>query len=250
MMDSEDNETPSWGQRNEEIDSRDESENNTRNTAANNEQRPFAPVQWFLQTDKEWVAVIRETIVILGIAATITLTLFAISGIWPPLVSVASPSMAPNLQTGDLVFVTDEHRYSGAAAYGNTGVVTYQTGSVVGYKEFNKYGEVIIYHRNGNKQTIPIIHRARFWVNESENWYDEAKRVFLGSADNCKELANCPAEHAGFITKGDNNPVYDQVSDDPLSEPVKPSWIIGTAEFRIPWLGRIRMVVGKLLPIA
>lgn len=203
-------------------------------------------VRWFMQTDEEWVAFVREVASSLAIVAAIGLILFAVSGIWPPLVAVESGSMAPNLQIGDLVFVMEEHRFAPAAAYNGTGVVTYQTGKAVGYKSFNKYGDVIIYYRYGKERTTPIIHRARFWVNESENWYDEAKQKFLGGADGCKELANCPAEHAGFITKGDNNQVYDQVGPDPISAPVKPKWIVGTAEFRIPWLGQIRLFFGRL----
>jgi signal peptidase len=30
-----------------------------------------------------------------------------------------------------------------------------------------------------------------------------------------------------------------------ISEPVRPSWVIGTAEFRIPWLGWIRLAVSE-----
>lgn len=213
----------------------------------------FARVRWFMRTDEEWVAFVREVVSSLAIVAAIGLILFAVSGVWPPLVAVESGSMAPNLQKGDLVFIMEEHRFAGAAAYNGTGVVTYQTGKAVGYKSFNKYGDVIIYHRDGKKRTTPIIHRARFWVNKSENWYDEAKQKYLGGADSCKELANCPAEHAGFITKGDNNQVYDQVDTGykgPISGPVKPKWIVGTAEFRIPWLGRIRLFFGRLLATA
>jgi signal peptidase len=91
----------------------------------------------------------------------------------------------------------------------------------------------------------PIIHRARFWVNESENWVANGKAdpAHLGSAESCGQLSQCPAPHAGFITKGDANGRYDQVSG--LSEPVKPAWVVGTAEFRIPWLGNIRLWAGQ-----
>ncbi|MFB9805374.1 hypothetical protein ACFFQF_08330 [Haladaptatus pallidirubidus] len=61
----------------------------------------------------------------------------------------------------------------------------------------------------------------------------------MNGADSCQELLNCPAPHAGFITKGDANDAYDQVV--PISEPVKPSWIRGTAEVKIPWLGHVRL---------
>ncbi len=211
---------------------------------------PLDRARWVMRTDEEWVVFVREVASSLAIVAAIGLILFAISGLWPPMVAIESGSMAPNLQTGDLVFIMEEHRFAGKAAINGTGIVPYQVGAAVGYTEFNKYGDVIVYHRNGKEQLTPIIHRARFWVSEGENWYDEANQSFLGGADNCEELANCPAEHAGFITKGDNNEVYDQVGIDPISEPVKPKWIVGTAEFRIPWLGEIRLFFGRIATIS
>jgi len=77
-----------------------------------------------------------------------------------------------------------------------------------------------------------------FWVEDGENWYDEANEQYL-RADDCDELANCPAPHAGFITKGDNNGEYDQARR--ISTVVKPDWVRGTAEVRIPWLGWVRL---------
>ena len=206
----------------------------------------FARMQWLARTDEGWVVLVREVASSFAIVAVIGLVLFAVSGLWPPLVAVESESMAPNLQRGDLVFVMEEYRFAGGAARNGTGVVPYQAGAAVGYKEFNKFGDVIVYKKNGNGRETPIIHRTRFWVSKGENWYDEANQDYLSGANNCEDLTNCPAEHAGFITKGDNNARYDQVGIDPISEPVKPSWIIGTAEFRIPWLGRIRLLFGMV----
>jgi signal peptidase len=204
--------------------------------------------RWVAMTDHEAVAFVREVASSLAIVAVIGLLLFAVSGIWPPMVAIESGSMEPNLHRGDLVFVMEEHRFSGGPAHAETGVVTYRAGANASYREFNEYGDVIVYEQNGNSRTTPIIHRARFWVNDGENWYDEADRAFLGGADSCEELSNCPAPHAGFITKGDNNGEYDQVGGfgGAISEPVKPSWITGTAEFRIPWLGEIRLLFGMV----
>lgn len=193
-------------------------------------------------SENKAIAFIRRLVSRLAIVTTICLLIFAISGLWPPTTIVGSPSMTPNLQTGDLVFMIEEHRFANTAAINDTGVVTYQSGATVGYERFNEYGDVIIYNQNGNEQPRQIIHRARFWVNKGENWYDKANKTYIGRAKNCKQLSNCPAEHSGFITKGDSSPIYDQVGVNPISEPVKPTWITGTAEFRIPWLGRIRML--------
>ena len=211
-------------------------------------------VRWFFETDHEAVAYAREVLSSVLAVVLVGLLLFAVSGLWPPMVAVESPSMYPHMKTGDLVFVMEEHRFPGGAAYDETGVVTHRTGERTGYRKFNMAGDVIVYEPDGNARTTPIIHRAMFFVNDSENWYDKGAEVdpgAVGRADNCAELENCPAPHAGFITKGDNvgtNQRYDQVSG--LSGPVRPAWVVGTAEFRIPWLGNIRLWASHTGPFA
>ncbi|SFR86000.1 signal peptidase, endoplasmic reticulum-type [Halomicrobium zhouii] len=168
--------------------------------------------------------------------------LFAISGVWPPMVAVESESMAPHMAVGDLVFVMDEARFPGDGAHGETGVVTARSGAETGYATFGGSGDVVVFAPDGNDDATPVIHRAMFWVADGENWYDEANPEFVGDADSCVELRNCPAPHAGFVTKGDNartNPGYDQAQG--MFAPVRPEWIVGTAEARLPWLGCLRL---------
>jgi signal peptidase len=174
--------------------------------------------------------------------------LFAVSGVWPPLVAVESESMVPNMEVNDLVFVMEEERFAPEEAHGDTGVVAAQEAD--GYRQFGGSGDVIVFAPNGNDRRTPIIHRAMFYVEEGENWYDRADERYVGGATSCNGtnepgepgLANCPAPHAGFITKGDNNGLYDQAGPGGASTgPVKPAWIIGTAEFRIPGLGWVRL---------
>ncbi|WP_415379567.1 S26 family signal peptidase [Halosimplex sp. TS25] len=170
--------------------------------------------------------------------------LFAVSGVWPPMVAVESPSMTPHMKTGDLVFVMEEQRFPGDGAIAGTGVVTAQTGERTDYRKFAKTGDVIVYKPDGSESATPIIHRAMFWVNESENWYEKADKQSIGRYSECGDtpddaLPNCPAPHAGFVTKGDANGVYDQAQT--LSGPVKPAWVVGTAEVRVPKLGCIRL---------
>ncbi len=196
-------------------------------------------LRWFRHTDNGTVVFVREMLESAAVVVAIGLVLFAISGIWPPMVAVESGSMEPHMERGDLIFIMDESRFVPKAAHAGTGVVTYQEGEKTGYKSFSEPGDVIIYRPDGSKYETPIIHRARFWVDEGENWYDKANPAYLGGAENCNELPNCPAPHAGFITKGDNNGAYDQVVR--ISEPVKSSWIRGTAEVKIPWLGHVRL---------
>ena len=171
--------------------------------------------------------------------------LFAVSGVWPPLVAIESGSMEPHIDTGDMVFVMDAERFSGQEA--RHGVVTAAAGAETGYQTFQQPGDVIVFEPNGNEQRTPIIHRSMLWVSAGENWYDRANREYVGSADSCDELRNCPAPHAGFITKGDNkitNSRYDQVTG--ASTVVRPEWVIGTGTFRIPRLGYVRVQPSQL----
>jgi signal peptidase len=174
----------------------------------------------------------------------IGILLFAISGVWPPLVAIESHSMTPNIKKGDLVFVMEEHRFPGDAQVGQTGVVTANRGATDSYNKFNNPGDVIVYLPDGRTGRTPIIHRAMFWVNESENWYDKADPQYLrDGTDGCDNMNFCPAPHGGFVTLGDYNSQYDQVdAPSALSAPVKPAWVVGTGELRVPGLGWLRLL--------
>ena len=197
------------------------------------------PIGWFRRTDNEAVIVFKDVASSVGIVLVIGLVLFGVSGVWPPLVAIESGSMNPHMQKGDLVFIMEEDRLEPDAAVAGTGVVTYQQGKEAGYRTFGSYGDVIVFQPNG-QSTTPIIHRAMFYVEEGENWYEKANKSNI-NADSCEEINACSAEHAGFVTKGDNprtNQQYDQVDRYQI---VKPEWIQGTAEVRLPWLGCIRL---------
>ena len=203
------------------------------------------PISWyrqFMDAEHGPLMVIREMLSSAAMVAAVGLLLFAVSGVWPPMVAVESGSMEPHMERSDLVFIMDEGRLQPDAAHADTGVVTYQDGTEAGYRTFGDYGDVIVYRPNGGGGT-PIIHRVRFWVDAGENWYEKADPNYIHSSS-CAELPNCPAPHAGFITKGDANSFYDQVSG--ISDPVRPSWITGTAEVKIPWLGWIRLQFATL----
>lgn len=177
--------------------------------------------------------------------------LFAISGVWPPMVAIESPSMEPNIDTGDLVFVMEENRFASEYQRGETGVATAYATQDTNYRKFNLPGDVIVYAPDGDRQATPVIHRVVFWVNETEDWSSKAQPRFVpGDNINCSTMTNCPAPNDGFITLGDNNGQYDQVrgGGEALSKPVKPEWVIGTAEFRMPIIGRLRLGVGSIAP--
>jgi signal peptidase len=200
-----------------------------------------SPVQKFRHAEEGPWRLARELVVNLAIVGLVGLLLFGVSGVWPPMVAVESGSMEPHMSRGDLVFVTAPDRFPPGAGDGS-GIVTYRAGQDAGYRSFGEFGSVIVFD-NPQRGGPPVIHRARFYVEAGENWYGRANAEYM-TARNCAELAYCPAPHAGYITKGDNNSRYDQVSD--ISGPVKPSWITGVARLRIPFLGWIRLLLSWL----
>ena len=159
--------------------------------------------------------------------------LFGVSGAWPPLVAIESESMEPNLHQGDLVFVMGDER---------TGdIVTKE--NVERYYKFGDKGDVIIFNANGDPN-FAVIHRAEFCVEEGEDWYERGNPNWV-VGKNCGSMFNCPAPHEGYITKGDGNERYDQSQG--ISGPVKSSWIKGTAEVRIPWIGYIKLIFNEMV---
>jgi len=189
----------------------------------------------------EWVLLGRDVAISILAVALIGTYLFAISGVWPPMVAIESGSMEPNMNENDLVFVMDSDRFQpDIAAEG--GIVSAQEGEEHDYTKFNEYGDVIVYAPNGNTEQTPIIHRAMFWVDEGDDWVAKADEDNLGSVEECEDVESvCPAPNDGFITKGDNertNQVYDQVNGE---QPVHPEWVMGTAEVRVPGIGWLRL---------
>jgi len=196
------------------------------------------PIRWFLNTRNGSVLLFKDIASSIAIVAVIGLVLFSISGVWPPLVAIESGSMEPHMQKGDLVFLMENERLASNDAVA-AGVVTHEVGQQTGYTKFGDYGDVIIFRPDGQERT-PIIHRAHLYVEEGENWYDRADEQHL-QADNCGELRSCPAPHDGFVTKGDNPTTNRHYDQDNRYQVVKPEWVEGTAEVRVPYLGCIRL---------
>lgn len=151
----------------------------------------------------------------MAVIGVIALALYLYAGVWPPLVSVSGLSMDPHLKDGDLILI------QGVDA---SKVVTYDAGKASNYSTFGNYGDVIVYQPFGRRDMTPVIHRAMYLANESAP-------MWQGSVD---------APNAGFVTKGDNNFLFDQCSGVCPNTPVKPEWILGVAKMRIPYLGYVR----------
>ena len=205
-------------------------------------------VRWFLRTNNETVAIVRDLATSIAVVALIGLLLFGVSGVWPPLVAVESGSMEPNMAKGDLVFVADQERFVGDGSIEGTGVVPYADGAESDYTKFDDHGDVIIFYPNGNEMQTPVIHRAYYWVEAGEDWvatHGEQDRL---NGNTCADLVTCPAPHDGFVTMGDANAGYDQVANTGAdTDVVKPEWITGKGMFRIPWLGYVRLTFDNLL---
>ena len=214
-------------------DDRDRPSPRTGTTAA--DESPVARV-WHAQSGP--LALLREALISVVIVGTVGLILFGVSGVWPPMVAVESASMEPHMYRGDLIVISDPGRYvPGGVVQGDTGVVTAEAATEVDYQTFGDAGSVVVYRPDGSGGT-PVIHRAHLWVEDGENWYDRANPDYHRS-DSCADLPSCPAPHAGFITKGDNNGGYDQVIG--ITSPVRPGWVVGVAHVRVPWLGHVRL---------
>lgn len=173
------------------------------------------------------VAFVRDVVISVAIVGGIAVVLFGVSGIWPPMVAIESGSMEPHMSKGDLVFVVNETRFQPDGVDAKHGVVTRAVGEDAGYERFGAPGDVIVYAPNGNERRRAVIHRVMRWVERGERWTDSQNETHT-------------ARHAGFLTKGDANPNYDQA--DGISGPVRPAWIRGKAKYSVPVIGNIRLL--------
>jgi len=162
----------------------------------------------------------RNLIEALIIVLLIVSVAYAATGSWHIGFAIESGSMEPNMNEGDLIFVQAPHR---------TDIVTYEDGKLLDHRSFGDYGDVIIFHRDGVTYVTPVIHRAMYWV-------DAGEKMPNGKL----------APHAGFITKGDNNPDYDQSMLGLGIEPVKPEWVIAVARVQVPYLGYPALILREV----
>ncbi len=218
---------------------------------------------------RELKTLLMDLLAVLIVLLLIFASLYTYLGRYPFVVVVKSGSMMHGddsavgiIDTGDLVFVKDVER--------REDIVTYVEGEKKGYKRFGSYGDVIIYKRNGDNSTIPIIHRAVVWIEAnlsgarysydvpSLKLYNITTRFVIQDygyrkRDIVVDVSRILAifshlrltPHSGFITKGDNNLFVDQNSNftGPVQYilPVKLSWIVGKAVGELPWFGLVKL---------
>ena len=192
----------------------------------------------------EAMALVQDVVVALIVVAIVLGSLYIYGGRWPPMVVVESESMQHDdelsyisvIDTGDLTLVR---------TLDNAGApVTWVEGRDTDYLRYDEFGDVIIYHKNGQTQTTPIIHRAIVRIeynltgggfdvptldppvfNEMNeivirdfNSYHNGRRETIDLSIDVKVILdnfskNDAADpHGGIITKGDHNREVDQYS--------------------------------------
>jgi len=187
---------------------------------------------------------IRDGSLGFGIVIVGLLLLTVAAGVWPPMTVVESGSMEPNINQGDMTIVSAPDRFVNEFADEN-GVVTHDFAVQEDIENLGGYGTVIVF-QDPQTNGPATIHRAMFYVEEGEDWFERANESFLHGATSCSELRNCPAPNAGYITKGDNNPYYDQAIG--LSRPIDGDWVSSVARADIPYVGWIRLIFsGRLI---
>ena len=182
--------------------------------------KPPAPIRPFAEKHPIAYELATDVLVALAIVAVVGGLLYAYAGTWPGIVSVMGDSMYPHMHNGDLVLLQGLDR---------TSVITSAAANATGdHTTYSLPGDVIVYHPLGRTDVKPVIHRAMYWVNESEPMWPGGP--------------GAPA--SGYITLGDNNGGrYDQDSGICPLQPVRTDWIIGVAKVNVPYLGFIRALM-------
>ncbi len=185
---------------------------------------------------KDFASALIIVAVVLGVG-------YALTGVWPFMVAVESGSMVPHLNIGDVVILTAKKH-----------PITWVEGKKKDYKSFGDYGDVVVYYPNGDRSRTPIIHRLITWVNKGQpivginrsNGKLEELRYYHGMLILTNKSIGkvIVATSSGYITQGDHNPIPDEPE---LTKPVKPSWILGVAVYRIPYVGYLRLILQKLI---
>jgi signal peptidase len=217
----------------------------------------------FWKTDNNKVSIVRDIVVALLVVFVILMILWGYTGQWfaAPMVAIESGSMEhPNspfgrlgtIDAGDMVLVQKVSKMSDIVPHGGNNL---GAEAEHGWRSYGDYGDVIIYKPLGRTDVSQIIHRAMCWVDVYTTNGQTTYTIVDYGIDNRTTL-NIPElglynrdpgwTHSGFLTKGDNNEVIDEITDI-CPEPVKLDWISGKARSEIPWLGTINLFFEDVL---
>lgn len=213
-------------------------------------------IQFWKSKDNK-ISIIRDVIVALFAVFIILMILWGYTGQWfaAPMVAIESGSMEhPNppfgrlgtIDAGDMVLVQRVSKRSDVIPHG--GPIT-GAQAENGWQTYGSYGDVIIYKPLGRTDVSQIIHRAMCWVdvystNGTITYTILDHGIYNQTSLTIPQLGlhnrNPGWTHSGFLTKGDNNEVLDQITDI-CPQPVKVEWISGKGRLEIPWLGTINL---------
>ena len=223
----------------------------------------------FWRSENDKVAIVRDILVALFAVFIVLLLLWGYTGQWlaAPMVAIESGSMEHShepygrygtINAGDMVLVQKVASREDVITRGGDFAGALATKDPANYF-YGDYGDVVIYHPDGDMEDTQIIHRAMCWVDViiDENGdkrytiaeYGLYNQTFL----NLRELGlgSNPEyypdwSHSGYLTKGDNYNVMDQAGGI-AKEPVKVKWTSGKARLEIPWIGTINLYFEDLL---
>lgn len=170
--------------------------------------------------DNFFISLVHDIISVAAAVILFSIISYIIFGMWTPMVAVESGSMEPHMNIGDIIFIKNIDR---------TSIIT-NADATNDQISFEKPGNVILYKPYGRSDVTPIIHRAMYFVKAGDAMWE-----------------NGPiAPFDGYITKGDNeltNSLFDQQGQISYQTPIKKEWIIGVATYRIPFIGKIRLLM-------
>ncbi len=221
----------------------------------------------FMDRDSKGMIVMIVAVAVVVIFAVSALYIY--SGMSRPLTVVESNSMQHSndtsylgiIDTGDMVIMVSPDKRS---------ATTFVEGYQNGHSEFGSYGDVVIYYRDNGKN--PVIHRAILWLDyadgiwsapslkdyPAELWSNEGTWDNLTGVLTLKDLPYLDTKielsidldsmsgspdlaHSGYLTKGDKNDYFDQVTSIHPG-PVEKEDLKAIAGKEIPWLGCIKLL--------
>ncbi len=217
---------------------------------------------------KDWI---KDIVVAVVLISVVMASLYAYTGLWPPMVVIESGSMQHSddtsyigvIDTGDIVL-------SRKTSFSE--ITTYVEGRASGYKTYGDYGDVIIY-RPLNRDVTPIIHRAVLYlewnettsfdapslkdltygtdyITDSGTWHGIRREIEIRDYGyESKDLiirvdGLLRYHHSGYISAGDHNVARGYGVDQNTGicpEPIKTSWIMAKAVGELPWFGLIKL---------
>ncbi|MBU0496430.1 MAG: S26 family signal peptidase [Candidatus Thermoplasmatota archaeon] len=219
----------------------------------------------FWRSDNEKISLLRDIIVALLAVLLVLMILWTYTGQWfaAPMVAIESGSMEHNeepfgrygtINAGDMVLVVNVNTYADLIVHGGDFGGAQAIGDPNNFY-YGDWGDVVIYKPLGRDDVSQIIHRLMCWVEVNSQggqttYTIQEYGIINDTSISIPELGLRNSKpswtHSGYLTKGDNNNVIDQISDI-CPQPVKLGWISGKARLEIPWLGTINLLFEDLL---